>query len=85
MKANSLKQTAQAIFNAGIQAVSPEACIVRYLTISGSLLQVAETEFDLDEIKQIFVVGAGKASAAMAHQVENILGHRITDGLIITK
>ncbi len=84
-EANSLKQTAQAIFNGGIQAVSPEACIDRYLTISGSLLQVAETEFDLDQIKHIFVVGAGKASAAMAHQVENILGHRINDGLIITK
>jgi len=50
IKANSLKQTARAIFNAGIQAVAPEACMGRYLTISGSLLQVAETEFDLDDL-----------------------------------
>ena len=39
----------------------------------------------LDRYRRIFVVGAGKASAAMARASERVLGKRVTAGLINTK
>ena len=80
-----LKQVAAVIFNAGIQAVDPERCVHRHIKFTDNRLHVGETVFALDTIGRIFVIGAGKASAAMARAVEALLGDRIDHGLIITK
>lgn len=37
------------------------------------------------EIKNVYIFGFGKSSAAMAEQIENIFGNNIKDGMIITK
>lgn len=52
------------------------------LTISGGGTTVSE---DLSAYRRIVVLGAGKAAAAMAQGLEQILGERIADGLIVTK
>ncbi len=80
-----LKQVAAVIFNAGLRAVDPETCVARHLRRADNHLLVGETAYPLDEINRLFVVGAGKASAAMARAVETVLGDRIDQGLIITK
>jgi glycerate 2-kinase len=82
---NLLKQTARAIFNAGVRAVAPETCVTRHLHISGSRLRAGQTDLDLERIRHIYVAGAGKASAAMARQVGKLLGPRIHDGVVVTK
>jgi glycerate 2-kinase len=80
-----LKESAAAIFNAGIRAVDPEACVRRHLRLADDRLLVGETVYPLETINNLFVVGAGKASAAMARAVEAVLGDRIDVGLVITK
>lgn len=80
-----LKQTAALIFNAGLQAVDPERCVHRHLNLADNRLRVGATAFSLDTIGRVFVMGAGKASAAMARAVESVLGDRIDHGLVITK
>jgi glycerate 2-kinase len=80
-----LKQTAAAIFDAGIRAVAPEACVARHLILSGTRLTAGGIGLDLDRIRHVYVAGAGKASAAMAGQVEALLGPRIHDGVVVTK
>lgn len=80
-----LKQMAAVIFNAGLQAVDPERCVDRYLSLTDNHLRVGETAYPLDTIGRVFVIGAGKASAAMARAVEAVLGDRIDHGLVITK
>lgn len=80
-----LKDAAVSIFTAGIRAVAPEACIRRHVTLAGSMLRTGEIRLDLEEIPRIYLVGFGKASAAMAAEAETLLGDRIHDGLIITK
>ncbi len=44
-----------------------------------------EKSFDLGHYDRILLIGAGKASASMAQAIENILGNRITRGIIVTK
>lgn len=73
------------IFLAGVESVKPDNLLNRFISIRGNTLQIEEILFDLSSIKNIFIVGAGKASAAMAQTVESILGSRITAGHIITK
>jgi glycerate 2-kinase len=79
------RQDAINIFLAGIESVKPDNLIERYVSVEGETLQVEKISFDLSEIKNIYVVGAGKASASMAQSLESILGSRITEGHIITK
>ena len=59
-----------------------KACV----SVQGKTLRVGtELDFDLDRFDRIFVVGAGKASAAMGKALEEILGDRISGGLICVK
>ncbi|MFW5635664.1 MAG: glycerate kinase type-2 family protein [Thermodesulfobacteriota bacterium] len=81
----NLKEIASAVFQAAVRAVAPETCIRRHLSRSKNRLKAGNTEYSLDQIDQLYVVGAGKASAAMARAVEAILEDRIKNGVILTK
>lgn len=80
-----LRSATETIFNAGIRAVGPEACINKVIGVGEGHLQVGDFRFPFKEIGRLFLIGAGKASAAMAAQAEALLGSRIHDGLVITK
>ncbi len=69
-----LRAHARAIFRASLLAANPEAAVERALR-----------KLPLDRYRRIYVVGAGKASAAMARASERVLGRRVTSGLINTK
>ncbi|MFH2091171.1 MAG: glycerate kinase [Pseudomonadota bacterium] len=80
-----MKQDAIDIFNQGLAAVDPKACILEYCKLDGSFLHIDKQVFDLDRFETILVIGAGKAAASMAAAVEQILQDRITKGLVIVK
>ncbi len=74
---------------AGVKRVDPYDLVRGALNLENSLLKI-ETEdfhlsFQLDKFKDIVVIGAGKATARMALAAEQILGHRITRGIIVVK
>ena len=79
------RQEAIEIFLAGVESVKPDNLIRRYVSVVNNNLKIDKLEFDLSTISNIYVVGAGKASAAMSQTIEHILGSRITEGHIITK
>ena len=79
------REIAEKIFMAGVRSVLPEKLITGIMKIDGSVLAINENKIPLDNIKNIYVIGAGKASAAMGHYVECILGDRITGGYIVVK
>jgi len=79
------REIAEKIFMAGVRSVLPEKLITGIMKIDGSVLTINENKIPLDNIKNIYVIGAGKASAAMGHYVESILGDRITGGHIVVK
>ena len=78
-------EIAEQIFLAGVKGVLPGKLIIDLISLRGSLLKIGYMSFDLEKISNIYILGAGKASAAMAHYVESILNTRITGGHIITK
>jgi glycerate 2-kinase len=79
------REIAEKVFIAGVKSVLPEKLITGIMRIDGSVLTIGENKMLLDNIKNIYVIGAGKASAAMGHYVESILGTRITGGHIVVK
>jgi hydroxypyruvate reductase len=73
------------ILKAAIKSVQPAVLISKHVSLADNILTVSDHTFDLDELDNILVIGAGKASAAMAAELERILGNKITAGFIVTK
>ena len=80
-----MREAARRIFLKGVEAVEPAAAVKRYCRREGDRLFIGESVLDLSAFKRILVVGAGKASAPMALAVEQILGDRITRGIVNVK
>lgn len=85
MKSSQHSNDILQIFHAGIAAVQPKYLLPKVLNITDGRLQVGEDIFPIDHFKNIYIAGAGKATAAMAAEAEKILGYRITDGVIAIK
>ena len=79
------RQKAEQIFLEAVKSVLPEKLIRNYLSLKGSVLRIGTLNFRTEELENVYVIGAGKASAAMAHYVEIILGDLITEGHVTVK
>nr|WP_294908144.1 DUF4147 domain-containing protein [uncultured Lacibacter sp.] len=75
---------AEAIYNAAVSAVQPAVLLQQHLAVTDKGIQIVETVIDLPQ-RSLFVIGAGKAAAAMAQTTESILGHTIKAGIVTTK
>ena len=80
-----MREHALQIFQAGLQAVDPVEAIRRHVTLNDNVLRISDRQFNLKDYDRILVVGAGKAVAPMAKAVEDLLGNRISDGVIVVK
>jgi glycerate 2-kinase len=85
MKRSNYRKIAEQIFLEGVKRVIPEKLISKEMMIKDNYLLIGSLSFSLDKIDDIYVIGAGKASALMAAEVEKILGYRIKDGHIVVK
>jgi len=85
MDTNKLKSDARAIFEAGLKAVDPEVAVRTHLKRSGNKLQLNDKEYDLTDYENIYVIGMGKAAAAMAKAVEEIIGDQLSAGIVNVK
>lgn len=82
---DKLRQNAETIFRAGLAAVDSKNAVAKFLNKKDSILTVDNSSYNLEDYENVYVIGAGKASAAMAQAVEEILGKRINAGLINVK
>jgi glycerate 2-kinase len=71
--AAALRRQALRIFRAALKAADPYQAVLRHLRLNPKSYQ------------NLFVIGAGKASAQMARAVERLIGARITAGEINVK
>ena len=61
-----LRRDALAIFHAGLGAVNPAEAVKRHVTYGDGHLKAGDRSYDLSSFESVYVVGAGKAAAAMA-------------------
>jgi glycerate 2-kinase len=79
------RTVAEQIFLAGVESVLPHRLITRAMSLNGNSLKIGSLTYNLEDIENIYIIGAGKASAMMGSEVEKILGDRITEGHIVVK
>jgi glycerate 2-kinase len=76
---------ARDVLAAALAAVAPRTAVHRHLHRDGDRLVADGAMYDLTRYRRVRVVGAGKASGAMAAAVEDLLGDHIDDGLVVVK
>lgn len=85
-----LKEVALQLFVEGIKSVEPNQLLEKNFLIEKNKLAISDIygntkKYYLDDFERILVIGAGKASAAMASKIEEILGDKINSGIVVTK
>ncbi len=85
LRLNSRREEILTILKAAVTAVAPQQVIGNWVRRKGKQLLIGERSFDLGANRRIIVVGGGKASAAMAATMEEILGDYLTVGIVNTK
>ncbi len=76
---------ALAVLEAALGAVDPYEAVRRHVQRQGDLLLVEGVPYDLSRFRHVYVVGGGKASAAMAAALEELLGDWLTGGVVNVK
>jgi hydroxypyruvate reductase len=89
MKLPNQQSDLKEIFEAGLSSVDPYRLILDSLSIQGSELFIrsdrGDFSLDISPFDNIVVIGFGKATAKMALALEELLGARISAGLIAVK
>lgn len=73
------------IIEYALKAIDTYEAVRRAVLIDNEGLIVGHLKYDLSEIRNIYVVGAGKGTMRIAEALEDILGTRIKRGIIIEK
>jgi glycerate 2-kinase len=80
-----MRQDAVDIFHAGLRAVDPIAIIQKNVILHQDHITICGKQMVMSDVRNLYIIGAGKASGAMAAAMETILEGRITDGCVIVK
>ena len=79
------RRLAWEVMKAALAAADPMKAVRRVLRRDEESIQVGKKRYPLKEVERILVVGGGKAGAAMACAVEEILGDLIHAGMVNVK
>ncbi len=71
------------VLEAGIHAIDTKSVIREQIKIEENFLYIQGRGFDLSQFKRIKVIGFGKASCDAAIALEEVLGAKITQGIVI--
>jgi glycerate-2-kinase len=81
----NLKEAADHILFSAINAVKPDQLIRQKIKLQGDILKVEDQQFNLSKYHRIYIIGAGKASAVMAREMEEMLGEKLFYGVVSVK
>lgn len=70
------------LLDLGVNSVLPQNLIGKSVKLIDESLSLQNFMVNLSQIENIYVVGAGKASGAMAEALEQVLGSRVTAGFV---
>ncbi len=85
MRNEAMRATIMAIGRAAIAAVDPATAVHETVSLHSDGLRFGHIQVPNAEARRVVVLGAGKASPRMAAALVDILGDRVSGGLVITK
>jgi hydroxypyruvate reductase len=78
-------ETVSRVMAAALDAVDPARAVQQHLRRSGNTLHIGHRTIALDQVERVFVIGAGKAGVPMACATAEIIGERLSGGVVVTK
>lgn len=79
------REIALDIVNNAMKKIDASKLTKKRINMEGDLLKIDSTVYDLSRVDNIYVLGAGKGVLQIAEALEEILGDRIKEGLVIEK
>ena len=83
LSTNPLRKDALDILESGYQAVLTENVLTKNISLKGETLKIKDKKYNLKDYKKIFVIAFGKCSNQSALFIEELLGDKITDGIVL--
>jgi len=80
-----LRGLALDIIEHALRQADPYAATKALVSLDGNMLSIGDLRLDLEKHGRIFLLGAGKATWPIAKALEEIIGSRISDGVIVCK
>lgn len=81
----NLRKVAFDIVDHALAKADPYKAVKELVHLRGDILTIGEIRLDLKKQGRIFLLGTGKATYPIARALEEILGEKIEDGVIICK
>ncbi|HCF89912.1 MAG TPA: glycerate kinase [Firmicutes bacterium] len=79
------RRVALDIVEHALDKANPYSAAKSHISLSGNILTAGDVRIDLSKRGKIYVLGAGKASFPIVKALEEVLGDRIADGVLICK
>ena len=79
-----LRKDARELFDQALTEADPGKCVLEHIKLRGNRLRVGEKSFNLPDFESLYVVAFGKAASSMATALEELLGDRITEGIVVS-
>lgn len=73
------------VVDEALEAVHPDRLVPGRVTLRDGVLEIDGREHDLDSTDEVFVLGAGKGSLALVRAVSDVLGERLSRGVVVEK
>ncbi len=80
-----MRKAAVDIIEHSLLAADPYHAVKTLLHLDNECLHIGSLALDLTQFDRILVIGAGKATYPIARALEEILGERITEGVVVLK
>lgn len=80
----SLLRDAENIYRAALASVDPARLVKNHVSRTGSRISTGGETYDLDDYANVFMAAFGKSAFPMARSLANILGGRLTKGIVIS-
>jgi glycerate-2-kinase len=72
------------VMQAGLDAIDTEATLKNQVRLEGSVLFIDGLNYNLEDYNKLYVLAFGKGSAKAAEVFEQIVGDKISDGVVIS-
>jgi len=72
------------IYKEAVDAANPKKCVLDHLSLQGNVLSVDSRQYNLTDFESIYTIAFGKAASAMTEGIEEVLGDRLSGGMVIT-
>lgn len=77
------REVVLSLVEAALDAIQPENVLKKNFDLDRDQLTIQSEDFNLKELKRIFLIGFGKGSARFSKILENLLGQRLNGGNVI--